>query len=150
MLQRTHTAGNSGQSASRYKGKYTGDTPALESQHIPDSPDRKVRLLSFENLDKRYSATRCVLALESQIHDDLGGADFLSVAQFTLARRAAVLSAVIEHEEARWCAGEEIDLPLVLSAINCLRRVFGVLGMKRQAKQVGVSELLARRASERT
>lgn len=95
-----------------------------------------MKLLSLDKLDARYKATKAVFELERQMSDDLGGESELSAAQRALCRRAAVLAAVIENEEARWCSGEAIDLPQVLAAVNCLRRVLETLGIKRQARRV--------------
>jgi hypothetical protein len=113
----------------------------LEQHHLPDrhpgrTLERRVKLLSLDNLDARFKATRAVFELERQMFDDLGGEADLSAAQRALCRRAAVLAAVIENEEARWCSGEAIDLPQVLAATNCLRRVLETLGIKRQARRV--------------
>ena len=66
-------------------------------------------------------------ALQGAIEADLGGIDHLTLGQRQLCQRAAVLGALIEDAEARWAAGESIELGDYLAAINAQRRVFATL-----------------------
>ena len=98
------------------------------------------RLRSIEDLDGRTTASRKARQLLSGIESDLGGADLLSVGQRQLAQRAALLGALIEDAEARWAAGESIDIDPYLRAVGVQRRVLATLGLERRARDVTPSE----------
>ncbi len=115
------------------------DKTQLEARCTPEGMD-KVRLLSLDNLDGRTNVAKRVKALEIQIKADLGGD--LSQAQITIARRAAVLNAVLEHIETEWANGTPLELTEYCSAANTLRRLLTTLGIKRQARPVGLPNLM--------
>jgi hypothetical protein len=96
----------------------------------------KIRLHSLDQLDQRTNAARRVRSLVSGIEEDLGGTDYLSVAQRQLAQRAALLSAVLEHHEAEWLERGEIDLEDYTRALNAMARVLGMLGLERRKRDV--------------
>ena len=106
----------------------------LEQGNKPD-PGGKVRLLTFDQLDGRTRAVVRVRTTEKQLASDLGGN--LTTAQQALARRASVLSAILEDAEAKWAGGEEFPLDEYLTATNVLRRVLTSLGLERRSKLVG-------------
>src|SRR6266567_1058491 len=81
-----------------------------------------------------------VRQLLSGIESDLGGADLLSVGQRQLAQRAALHGALPEDAEARWAAGESIDIDPYLRAVGVQRRVLATLGLERRARDVTPSE----------
>ena len=101
----------------------------------------KVRLASLADLDQRTYAARRVRALMEGIETDLGGADYLSTGQRQLAQRAALLSAVLEHQEARWLEAGEIDLEEYTRGLNGLARILGMLGLERRARDVTTTAL---------
>lgn len=116
------------------KGPKMADTgTALESGYTPDAGE-KARLLTFDHLDGRTLAMRKVRQVEAEIASDLGGPEGLSEAQRALARRAAVLAAVLEDAEARWAIGQAFDLQAYLAAVNALRRVLTTLGLNRRMR----------------
>ena len=124
------------------------DALSLEEGNVPD-PGAKARLLTFDLLDRRTTAYRRVMSIEAAIANDLGGADALSAAQMALARRAAVLTAMLDDYETRWAAGEVAELPGYLAAINALRRVLVTLGLERRAKAVpSLKDYLAARSQD--
>jgi hypothetical protein len=98
---------------------------------------RKSKLLTFDTIDGRTSSAKLARALVAAIEGDLGEAP--SAAQSQLARRASILGAVLEDAETRWIAGEPFDAALYSSLVNCQRRVFEVLGIKRQPRDVSPS-----------
>lgn len=106
----------------------------LEDGYQPDTGE-KARLLTFDQLDGRTRAVVRVKNMEKQLEADLGGD--LSKGQEALARRAAVLSAIIEDVEAKWARGEPFPLDEYLSATNVLRRLLTSLGLERRSKPVG-------------
>jgi hypothetical protein len=96
----------------------------------------KVRLFSLDQLDQRTNAARRVRSLVQGIEEDLGGAAYLSVAQRQLAQRAALLSAVLEHQEAEWLTSGQIDLEDYTRGLNAMARVLSLLGLERRARPV--------------
>ncbi len=117
---------------------------ALERDHHPDIPSggAKVRLLTLEHLDGRCTAARKVREVEQAIAQDLGGADLLSEGQRQLARRAAILGAVLESAEVAWFGGQTFDLNQYLATTNCFRRVLRTLGLERRTRPADLIELM--------
>ncbi len=70
------------------------------------------------------------------LQNDLGGADNLTVAEQQITQHAAVLGAIIEHHEALWISGEDVNVNEVLASVNCQRRLLTELGLQRRAKDV--------------
>ncbi len=96
----------------------------------------KTRLLTLDALDGRTAAAKRARDLIAALEADLGGADHLSVGQQQLVQRVAVLGALAEDYEARWIAGEQVEVGEYLSAINVQRRVLATLGLERRARDV--------------
>jgi hypothetical protein len=70
---------------------------------------------------------------------DLGGPDNVSVAERSIIRRAAVITAELEHLEARFAlAGEATaeDLDLYLRGSNNLRRLLEAIGLRRRPRDI--------------
>ena len=67
---------------------------------------------------------------------DLGGADVLSEAQFSLIRRAAAIEAELERMDARLSRDEPVDLDAYGRATSHLRRLFETLGVERKPRDV--------------
>jgi len=67
---------------------------------------------------------------------DLGGADFLSEAQFSLIRRAAAIECELERLDARLSAGEPVDLDSYGRCAGHLRRLFETIGVERKPRDV--------------
>ena len=78
---------------------------------------------------------RAARSLISALVADLGGDP--STAELQLATRAALTGAIINDFETRWAAGEQIDLPNYLSAVNVQRRVLATIGLKRVPREIG-------------
>jgi hypothetical protein len=62
---------------------------------------------------------------------DLGGADLLSEAQFSLIRRAAAIECELERLDARLSVGEPVDLDSYGRCAGHLRRLFETIGVER-------------------
>lgn len=116
------------------------DVTDLEARRAPDR-GRKARMLTLDHLDGRTATARRVREAEAQMLADLGGAEVASEAQRQIARRAAVLGALLEDAEARWAGGEEFDLSEYLPAANAHRRILATLGLERRARRT-LGELL--------
>jgi hypothetical protein len=67
---------------------------------------------------------------------DLGGADFLSEAQFSLIRRAAAIECELERLDARLSVGEPVDLDSYGRCAGHLRRLFETIGVERRPRDV--------------
>jgi hypothetical protein len=67
---------------------------------------------------------------------DLGGADLLSEAQFSLIRRAAAIECELERLDARLSAGEPVDLDSYGRCAGHLRRLFETIGVERRSRDV--------------
>lgn len=115
------------------------DASPIETRSGADSG--KVRPLSLADIDRRTAAFRNSQALLADILADLGGAANASAGQRELAQRAAVLSALIGHAEAKWLLGEAIDLGSYLASVNAYRRVLATLGLERRARNITPSPL---------
>ena len=68
-----------------------------------------------------------------------------------LVTRAAMTGAIVADFEARWVAGEHVQLADYLSAVNVQRRVLVTLGLQRRAKDTGptLDQYLERLAREK-
>jgi hypothetical protein len=95
-----------------------------------------VRLKTLAALDSRTHAARRAHALVAGLESDLGGPDNVTVVERQLLQHAGVLGAVIEHQEAQWLAGEEVDDTGLLAAVNCQRRLLEAIGLQRRAKDI--------------
>jgi hypothetical protein len=73
---------------------------------------------------------------------DLGGKDVLSEAQLSLIRRATSIECELERLDALLSTGAEVDLDAYGRASSHLRRIFETLGVKRQARDVGLIDPL--------
>jgi hypothetical protein len=62
---------------------------------------------------------------------DLGGADLLSEAQFSLIRRAAAIETELERLDAMLSRGDAVDMDCYARVAGHLRRLFETLGLKR-------------------
>ena len=94
----------------------------------------KVRLLSLEDLDGRTRAARATDQMLGDLIEDLGGERNCSTAERELAKRAAILSAMLADAECRWLSGERIQLTDYLPTLNAHRRVLTTLGLERRAR----------------
>ena len=103
----------------------------IESGYISKEGE-KLRLLTLGHLDGRTVAVKRIKELEAQIVVDLGGD--LTEAQKSIMRRAVVLSAVLEDQEAQWATGTPLTLSKYCSATNVLRRLLSTLGLERKQR----------------
>jgi len=118
------------------------DATTLEPRRPPDAGG-KLRLVTLDHLDGRTLAVRRVreAEAEAQMLSELGGAEVASEAQRQIARRAAVLAAVLEDAEARWAAGAAFDLGEYTTTANAHRRILATLGLERRQRRT-LGELL--------
>jgi hypothetical protein len=82
--------------------------------------------------------------------NDLGGRDLLSEAQLSLIRRASAIECELERLDAALSLGEAVDLDSYGRATSHLRRLFEVLGLKRQQRDLtpSLADILNEEAAE--
>src|SRR6476469_2533986 len=95
-----------------------------------------IRLKTLDALDSRTLAAKRAQALVASLESDLGGPDNVTVAERQIVQHAGVLGAVIEHQEALWLAGDEVDETALLAAVNCQRRLLETVGLRRRARDI--------------
>jgi hypothetical protein len=121
----------------------------MDAQSAPLPP--KTRLLCLENLDGRRTASRRAYELIAAFEADLGGK--LTLADRLAVRRAAMLSALAEHEASRQMAGEATDTDQLVRLSNAARRAVADLSLPKRDKRTtgsdALKEHLAKRAAER-
>jgi hypothetical protein len=119
--------------------------PNLATPGIPQMPRQRAphrsRVSSGSKLlplvDARSVTARRYRDLFQAVCDDLGGIDHLSTAQLQLARRASMLSAEAERQEAMACrADAEFSVADYGLNVSLLCRVFGLLGVQRIPRDV--------------
>jgi hypothetical protein len=121
-------------------GTYIAPAPAEEV--LPPIKPRLLRhgyigFLSVRSLDGRSRAAQRIKELVRALTTDLGGESELTTAQAQLVQRAALLGAALEDWECRHAAGQPIELPDYLAAINTQRRLLATLGLERRQRPVG-------------
>ena len=99
----------------------------------------RARLLTLDCLDQRTAAARAARNLIDHLTSDLGGDDRLSAGERELVKRAALCGAVVADFEARWVAGQPVELNEYLAAVNVQRRVLATLGLRRRSRDVTLS-----------
>jgi hypothetical protein len=111
---------------------------SLETPEVPagNGAGPKTRLLSLSDLDKRTQAYRKTVELIAGIERDLGGSDRLSVQERTIVQRAGLLATIAASEEARFLAGEPIDVVVLCTVNNSLKRLLEAVGLKRQSRPI--------------
>jgi hypothetical protein len=96
----------------------------------------------FVEADARGPWARRFSDVLSEIISDLGGAGAgLSEGQRQIARRCATIAIACERMEGEAAAGKAIDLDVYGTLTDRLGRAFQRLGLKRQAREIGVDPL---------
>jgi hypothetical protein len=114
----------------------------MEGSYQLTTPE-KHRFRTLEALDGRTLAAKFARDLVRRLEADLGGD--LTAAQAELVKRAAVLGAFIADCEARYLSGEQPDMATWLAATNNQRRILETLGTQRVAKEVSLTDYIARK-----
>ena len=110
-----------------------GNVTELEARSIPN-PGEKARLLTMDHMDGRTVAVKQVRSFERELSNDLGGS--LPAGKAALAKRSAVLVAILSNAEAEWASGQPLALTDYLATANCLRRLLTSLGLERSPKAI--------------
>jgi hypothetical protein len=93
-------------------------------------------------VDARSVTARRYRDLYQSVCDDLGGADHLSTAQLQLARRASMLSAESERQEAMAARGDAgFNIADYGLSVSLLCRVFNLLGVNRVPRDIDTGPL---------
>jgi hypothetical protein len=102
---------------------------------VPKAPTRtrnrsaKRRLITLEDLDRRCRAAQRALDLQDRLIAERGGTEHLSVLRFEMIRSVAVLSAMIEDQQARWINGEAVLPTDIATLLNARRREAELVGV---------------------
>jgi len=119
--------------------------------HEPKSKGRSRvsngRGLFLGDIDGRSTLYRRYRDIHNQIIRDLGEAP--SEAQSLIARRASTLAVWCEQAESEMAGGGDLDIQSFTTAVNSLKRLLEVLGIKRRPKDISdlASYLAVRRAA---
>lgn len=92
--------------------------------------------MTLGDLDGRTAAAKAARALVADLESDLGGADRLSAGERALVVRAAVTTAMLEHIEATWLSGGEMDVAAYTALANVQRRLLTTVGLQRRPRDV--------------
>lgn len=115
---------------------------------VPTHVRPLARLKSLDDLDGRTKQYRDAKVMIADLIGDLGGADRVTTAERALVERAALLSAMCQHLEATWLAGNKIFAPEYASLTNTLRRVLLALGLERRPRDVSPGAATERALAE--
>jgi hypothetical protein len=96
----------------------------------------KVRLRTFNDLDKRSSAYLHIHELVTAIINDLGGPDAVSTSERLVIEDAAFMSTICKDRQVLWLQGKEIDVNAYVTTANCVRRNLETVGLERRARDV--------------
>lgn len=124
----------------------------FQKGHKPYPPRRERRIdpgAALETIDGRTNDARRARSIVSAIAQDRGGVDQLSTGERLLIERIAVLTSIIEANDAELYAGKPIDLPIFVMLQNAQRRALLAIGLKRLPKDVTpLQEYLAERSDD--
>ena len=103
----------------------------------------------LEKLDRRTNLAKAVNERLHVLTTDLGGMEYLSYQQRSLAKRAIWMEAIIEQQEAALSRGEDIDQGKLTQAVNSLIGLLKTLGLERQSRDVpDLATFLRKRAAQ--
>jgi hypothetical protein len=111
----------------------------FQKGHKPYPPRRERRIdpgAALETIDGRTNDARRARSIVSAIAQDRGGIDQLSTGERLLIERIAVLTSIIESNDAELYAGKTIDLPIFVMLQNAQRRALLAVGLKRVPRDV--------------
>ena len=96
-------------------------------------------------LDARTTVAQTMRSRYTEMCSDLGGADNLSLAKRILVERALWLLYWLETQEQALAQGEAFDAAKWTQGANSLQGILAKLGLERQAREVSLSDYLAKR-----
>jgi hypothetical protein len=111
----------------------------IERESSDDAPvktDRKLRLLTLDDLDKRTRAAQFARDTRDRVCADLGGVDNLTTLEAILCDNVAVNAAMLTDMKVRWLRGDDVDGSVVATLQNCFNRTAAALGIGRRAKDI--------------
>ncbi|AZO12528.1 MULTISPECIES: hypothetical protein [unclassified Mesorhizobium] len=100
------------------------DTATVEPGSPPVAPSKggKVRLLSFEDLDKRTKPYQQAVELRDELIGERGGESALDAMRIRFIEDVAITSAMIRDAQVRWLKGEQIGISEIATLLNSRRR----------------------------
>jgi hypothetical protein len=116
-----------------YKPRKPVDPKLTELRMQLRQKPKKVTLKTLSQIDLRTSAARRVHQLVGIWQEELGGVDNMTESLRQLIQRAALLSVLIEANEAEWLTGGMLAEATYFAAINSQRRILLSIGLDRRS-----------------
>jgi hypothetical protein len=106
--------------------------------------------LHAKGIDGRTRDARRFRDLVASFSESLGGESALGEADKALVRNAAALAVKAERMQAAIVKGEDVDLEGLTRLSNCVSRVLGQLGVKRERRDAtpSLADILAEHAAQ--
>ena len=117
------------------------DALATATEPFAEPLAPKLRLLCLESLDKRRVSSKRTYELIASFEAELGGE--LTLADKLAVKRAAMLSALAEHEASRQMAGDPVDLDQCVRIANAAQRAIAALRLPARSKRPSTEPTLA-------
>jgi hypothetical protein len=117
------------------------------SKKVAVIDQRRSRVLK-RGTDGRSKDMRFLKAMRTQLIEDLGGREDLSIQQLALIEEAAFGLTRMQRLKMNFVVGESFDDRSYAALVNAVIGIFGKLGIHRKAKRIlSAQELIAREAS---
>ena len=96
----------------------------------------KTQLLTLDDLDRRTRAGQRAFEFADRLISERGGAQSMGILRATMVKSVAVLSAMIEHAQACWLAGDPVNLNELATLLNARRREAEKIGLDPDPKDI--------------
>ena len=108
----------------RKGNKVLADTDPIEAESQAVMPPKggKVRLLSFDDLDKRTKPYQQAVEFRDELMSERGGEANLDALRIRFIEDVAITSAMIRDAQVRWLKGEQIGISEIATLLNSRRR----------------------------
>lgn len=107
----------------------------LQAENKPNRRP-KARLLSLDDIDRRTNSGRRAFELRDRLVGERGGQQAVGTMRFLICNDVAAVSAMIEHELARWLSGEQVDASALATLMNVRRRDAELIGIDVEPRDV--------------
>lgn len=88
----------------------------------------KVRLLSFDDLDRRTKPYQQAVEFRDELISERGGESSLDALSIRIIEDVAITSAMIRDAQVRWLKGEQIGIGEIATLLNSRRRDAEMIG----------------------
>jgi hypothetical protein len=128
-----------------------GQQPPKSTRQLRPRRHAKARLLTLNDLDLRTQAAQKALQMRDALLAERGGSDRLSIMRKAMVATIAVITAMIEDQQTRWLAGQDIDATALMTLINARRREAELIGLDPQPLDItppSLKDYLASKAAD--